>query len=429
MKAGEPAAEIEAASPRSRPISRRPRSSCRADAAARAPARAGRGRRASRRRRSPRAAERPVRGRAGARRPGAAASSTRRSRPQRPATASRPTTSPAPPTSTTSSSSRSRCGCATRTSCSTPSSSSPSCATGSATARRSSRSATSTRRDPRRPASTSTASWPTRAFAAPALAFGFSFSILFREGVEAVLLIAILLGSLAAGRASELQAAARAAACVGGARRDGAHVGARDARDRHRAGQPRAARGDHRAGRGRRAGRGQLLARSRGSSTGAGMEFMRARVAAAIAAGSAVAFAGARLHRRLPRGLRDRALLPGARALRRGPRALGRARRGRRPRSRSAASATRSSSSARKLPLKPMLIAGASILLLLSVAFVGNAVRSLQEADLIAVTPDRRRLGAAARLRRRAHRASTRRARASLAQAALLARLRRSAPR
>ena len=36
--------------------------------------------------------------------------------------------------------------------------------------------------------------------AAPAVAFAFSFSILFREGVEAVLLIAILLGSLDAGR-------------------------------------------------------------------------------------------------------------------------------------------------------------------------------------------------------------------------------------
>jgi len=38
--------------------------------------------------------------------------------------------------------------------------------------------------------------------AAPAVAFAFSFSILFREGVEAVLLIAILLGSLAAGSAA-----------------------------------------------------------------------------------------------------------------------------------------------------------------------------------------------------------------------------------
>src|SRR6185295_14403056 len=41
----------------------------------------------------------------------------------------------------------------------------------------------------------------------------------------------------------------------------------------------------------------------------------------------------------------------------------------------------------KKLPLKPMLITGASILLLLSVAFTGNAVRSLQSADVIAATP------------------------------------------
>jgi high-affinity iron transporter len=41
-----------------------------------------------------------------------------------------------------------------------------------------------------------------KGIAAPLLAFGFSFSILFREGIEAVLLIAILLGSLAAGSAS-----------------------------------------------------------------------------------------------------------------------------------------------------------------------------------------------------------------------------------
>jgi high-affinity iron transporter len=41
----------------------------------------------------------------------------------------------------------------------------------------------------------------------------------------------------------------------------------------------------------------------------------------------------------------------------------------------------------RKLPMRPLLIAGASVLLLLSVAFVGNAVRSLQEADVINATP------------------------------------------
>ena len=38
--------------------------------------------------------------------------------------------------------------------------------------------------------------------AAPLLAFAFSFTILFREGLEAVLLVAILLGSLRAGRAT-----------------------------------------------------------------------------------------------------------------------------------------------------------------------------------------------------------------------------------
>jgi high-affinity iron transporter len=41
----------------------------------------------------------------------------------------------------------------------------------------------------------------------------------------------------------------------------------------------------------------------------------------------------------------------------------------------------------RALPLKPMLLTGASILLLLSVAFVGNAVRSLQGADVVGATP------------------------------------------
>src|SRR3954468_1587525 len=41
--------------------------------------------------------------------------------------------------------------------------------------------------------------------AAPAGAFGFSFAILFREGIEAVLLIAILLGSLSAGSAQNFK--------------------------------------------------------------------------------------------------------------------------------------------------------------------------------------------------------------------------------
>ena len=107
------------------------------------------------------------------------------------------------PTSTTSSSPRSRCACATRTSCSTWSSTSPSCATASATARRSA----TLRGDVRDSAPACVdvdRALADKGVAAPLLAFGFSFTILFREGVEAVLLIAILLGSLAAGRASEL---------------------------------------------------------------------------------------------------------------------------------------------------------------------------------------------------------------------------------
>ena len=114
---------------------------------------------------------------------------------------------------------------------------------------------------------------------------------------------------------------------------------------------------------------------------------MRSRVSAAVATGGATRLRRARLHGGLPRGLRDRALLPGAGPVRRGPDALGRARSRWRRRQRSPASATRSSCSARRLPIKPLLITGASILLLLSVAFAGNAVRSLQVDDVIGVTP------------------------------------------
>jgi high-affinity iron transporter len=41
----------------------------------------------------------------------------------------------------------------------------------------------------------------------------------------------------------------------------------------------------------------------------------------------------------------------------------------------------------KRLPLKPMLVGGAGVLLLMSVAFVGNAIRSLQDADLLTATP------------------------------------------
>ena len=128
-------------------------------------------------------------------------------------------------------------------------------------------------------ASTSTARWPTRALAAPLIAFGFSFSILFREGVEAVLLIAILLGSLVGRQRARLQAAARRWACSrrSGRRRD---LGARDARDRHRA--ARAASCSRRSPRWSRSPCCSsvsfwLVSRLEHRR---GMEFMRARVAA-----------------------------------------------------------------------------------------------------------------------------------------------------
>jgi len=220
--------------------------------------------------------------------------------------------------------------------------------------------------------------------AAPAIAFGFSFSILFREGVEAVLLIAILLGSLAAGRASgyrrplslgvlgalvatgvtwalttlvidlapvnrELLEAATALLAVVVLVLVSFWLVARiDQRRR--------------------------------------MEFMRARVASAIAAGSAGAFMALGFTAVYREGFETvlfyQALLLFAQGLELwialgallAVAALG-------------AVAYAILRLGRTLPLKPMLLTGASILLLLSVAFAGNAVRSLQGADMVAATP------------------------------------------
>jgi high-affinity iron transporter len=221
-------------------------------------------------------------------------------------------------------------------------------------------------------------------YGAPAIAFGYSFSILFREGVEAVLLIAILLGSLDAGRAKgyrrplawgvvaalfatvltwvlatvvmdiapvnrELLEATTALAAVGVLALVSFWL---------------ISRLEHRHW----------------------MEFMRARVAAAIATGSTIAFAGlgfTAVYREgfetvlfyqalnfFADGLQLWVVLGAVAAIV----AL-------------AAIGYAILKLGRRLPLKPMLIASASILLLLSVAFVGNAVRSLQEAGKIAVTP------------------------------------------
>src|SRR4051812_34542717 len=220
--------------------------------------------------------------------------------------------------------------------------------------------------------------------AAPAIAFGFSFTILFREGVEAVLLIAILLGSLAAGQASGYRrpltfgivgalGATLVAWLVAGVLIDIAPVN-RELLEAITA----------------------LLAvvvligvsfwlvarleqRRR-------MEFMRARVASAIAAGSATAFAALGFTAVYREGFETvlfyKALILFAEGLGLWI-ALGAA---------TAVAALGGVGYAilrlgRKLPLKPMLIAGASVLLLLSVAFAGNAVRSLQSADAIQATP------------------------------------------
>jgi high-affinity iron transporter len=220
--------------------------------------------------------------------------------------------------------------------------------------------------------------------AAPIVALGFSFSILFREGIEAVLLLAILLGSLAAGSASNYKRplAWGVAAAVGASLLafllttlviDIAPV----SRELLEAVTALVAvvvlvvvsfwlisRLEHR----RR------------------MEFMRARVASAMAAGSALAFAGLGFTAVFREGFETVlfyqalalfadglglwvALGAGAAAI-----ALG-------------AAGYAILGLGKKLPLKPMLITGASVLLLLSIAFTGNAVRSLQSADLLPANP------------------------------------------
>ena len=161
---------------------------------------AARGRRAAFAPAAARAGRRAVRRGAGAGRNGAAADEEAYDA-AKAGTASVATSSRAPPISTTSSTPRCRSACATRTSCSTSSSRSPSSGTASATE---SRSASSARRRTRSSLGLrdTDRTLADKGIAAPLLAFLFSFGILFREGLEAVLVIAILLGSLASGRAT-----------------------------------------------------------------------------------------------------------------------------------------------------------------------------------------------------------------------------------
>jgi high-affinity iron transporter len=220
--------------------------------------------------------------------------------------------------------------------------------------------------------------------AAPLVAFGFSFSILFREGVEAVLLIAILLGSLAAGSASNYKrplalgvAAAVAATAVLFLLATLVIDIAPLSRELLEAVTALiavvvliavsfwlVARLEHK----RR------------------MEFMRARLAAAMAAGTTAAFVGLGFTAVFREGFETvlfyQALALFAEGLILWV-VLGAV---------TAAIALGGVGYAilklgKQLPLRPMLIGGAGALLLLSVAFIGNAVFALQEADYMAATP------------------------------------------
>jgi high-affinity iron transporter len=223
-----------------------------------------------------------------------------------------------------------------------------------------------------------------KGFAAPALAFGFSFSILFREGLEAVLLIAVLLGSLEAARAANYRrplawgiAGAVAATAVTFLLATFVIEIAPVNREVLEAVTA-------------------LLAVlvlffvsfwlvSRLEQK-RWMEFMRARTASAIAAGGALAFAGLGFTAVYREGFETvlfyQALTLFAEGLILWV-VLGAV---------AAALALAGIGYAifglgRKLPLRPLLIGGVSVLLLLSVAFAGNAVRSLQEVDIIDATP------------------------------------------
>ena len=220
--------------------------------------------------------------------------------------------------------------------------------------------------------------------AAPALAFGFSFSILFREGLEAVLLIAVLLGSLEAARASSYRrplawgaAAALVASAITFVIANTLIEIAPVDRELLEGGTALLAMAVLFAL------TFWLVARLEQRRW---MEFMRARVAGAVAAGGSLAFAGLGFTAIYREGFETvlfyQALTLFAEGLILWV-VLGAV---------AAAVVLAGIGYAifvlgKKLPIKPLLVAGASILLLLSVAFAGNAVRALQEGGLIAVNP------------------------------------------
>ena len=216
-----------------------------------------------------------------------------------------------------------------------------------------------------------------KGIAAPAVAFAFSFTILFREGLEAVLLIAILLGSLEAARARNYRrplawgaAAAIAASIATFALTLTVLEIAPVDRELLEGGAAVLAvlvlvmvcfwlvsRLEHRRW----------------------MEFMRSRVSAAVATGGALAFAGLGFTAIYREGFETvlfyQALVLFADGLMLWV-ALGAA---------VAAGALVGVGYAilklgKRLPIKPLLIGGAAMLLLLSVAFAGNAAPSATQS-------------------------------------------------
>jgi high-affinity iron transporter len=220
--------------------------------------------------------------------------------------------------------------------------------------------------------------------AAPAAAFGFSFAILFREGLEAVLIIAIVLGSLEAAKAANYRrplawgvgAAVAATAALFALTATVIELAPVD-RELLEAGAALLAVGvlfmvSF-----------WLVARIEQRRW---MEFMRSRVSAAVAAGGAAAFIGLGFTAVFREGFETVLFYQALTLFAEGM--LGWVAAG------AAAAAVALGAIAyavfglgKKLPIKPMLITGVSLLLLMSVAFVGNAVRSLQSIDVLQATP------------------------------------------
>ncbi len=223
-----------------------------------------------------------------------------------------------------------------------------------------------------------------KGLAAPLIAFAFSFTILFREGLEAVLLVAILLGSLKAGRATNYRRP-----LMGGI---AAAILATIATWLLAAFVIEIAPFQRELIEGITAFAAVvvlfvitfwLVARLEHRHW---MEFMRARVSSAIASGTALAFAGLGFTAVYREGFETALFYQALALFAEGLMlwiVLG------------AITATVALvvvgyailKLGKRLPLKPMLMTAAMLLLALSLAFVGNAVRSLQEGDWIGVTP------------------------------------------